>query len=268
MQQGGRRTMSAPKRPAIRRIPPGAPRETTFPEGSGAELAPEGDAEVSQPESSEPSSSPISHVARRRSAPPAEVGSSPSRTDGGRADADEDGIELLAGSPDEDSRPIRKPIPAPTAHLASLAVAPSAVPVAAVDVSAPTRGNWRIQAVVAAGVLVTLVAGIGIGVALRPTAPNRAHAEAAAPVAAAPPPVTSPAPEAPAPAPIVEVVSVPRPSVGTVVGAEGHRLWVDGHLAEGFTAVVSCGHHLVQVGSAGTPRDVDVRCGQEITVSR
>jgi hypothetical protein len=57
------------------------------------------------------------------------------------------------------------------------------------------------------------------------------------------------------------------PPAGTVIGAEGHRLWVDGRLMPGWRAEVSCGAHVVQVGSAGTPRSVDVRCDSEVLVA-
>ena len=65
----------------------------------------------------------------------------------------------------------------------------------------------------------------------------------------------------------MDVAALPRAREGTVTGAHGHRLWIDGHLEEGFTAVVACGHHVVQVGSAGAPRDVNVPCGEGVTVS-
>jgi hypothetical protein len=62
------------------------------------------------------------------------------------------------------------------------------------------------------------------------------------------------------------VTSLPKAGDGTIVGAEGHRLWVDGKLAESWQAVVACGAHAVQVGSAGTLRKVDVPCGDSIVV--
>jgi hypothetical protein len=272
MQQRERRTTSAPKRPAIRRIPPDAPRHTSFPSSAAEELASE-HAEPSQP------AAPISHVARRRgpSTPPPESGTGRSQTatEGEREAGDgEDGFELLAGSPDEDSRPIRKPVAVLTGRLASPApLTPASATVLASAVaasSAPSPGQWRVGAMVAGGAIVMLLAGIAIGVALRG---DRAHVPPAARAAAAPPaeatPLPStPAPEAPAPPPVTAVSSASRPSVATVVGAEGHRLWVDGHLAEGFTALVSCGRHVVQVGSAGTPREIDVPCGEEIKLPR
>lgn len=67
--------------------------------------------------------------------------------------------------------------------------------------------------------------------------------------------------------PHVDVASLPRARVGTVVGLAEHRLWIDGKLQESFKGLVDCGPHLVQVGSAGALRKVDVPCGDEIVVT-
>jgi hypothetical protein len=99
----------------------------------------------------------------------------------------------------------------------------------------------------------------------------------------APPPRTSsfareaPRPAAPALAsappastgdvPVVDVASLPRPPIGTVIGAPKHRLWIDGRLAPSWKRTVKCGLHTVQVGSQGEEREVDVPCGGEISVS-
>jgi hypothetical protein len=82
-----------------------------------------------------------------------------------------------------------------------------------------------------------------------------------------PPPAPTAAPSAPASVPVVEVAALPRPHDGEVVGSPGHRLWVDGSLVTGWRATVPCGSHMVQVGSAGASRSVDVRCGESIMVS-
>jgi hypothetical protein len=66
--------------------------------------------------------------------------------------------------------------------------------------------------------------------------------------------------------PVVDVGSLPRARVGTVIGAIDHRLWIDGNLAAGSEALVRCGTHTVQVGSAGALRTVDVPCGDAIHV--
>jgi hypothetical protein len=89
----------------------------------------------------------------------------------------------------------------------------------------------------------------------------------AAAVEPAPPPVPTAVPSAPASVPVVEVAALPRPHDGEVVGSPGHRLWIDGSLVPGWRATVPCGPHLVQVGSAGAPRSVDVRCGESMMVS-
>lgn len=82
---------------------------------------------------------------------------------------------------------------------------------------------------------------------------------------AAPAKVEAAAAPAEAPAiPQMDVAALPKSKQGTVVGLADHRLWIDGKLAQSFTALVDCGPHLVQVGSAGTARTVLVPCGDEI----
>ena len=66
--------------------------------------------------------------------------------------------------------------------------------------------------------------------------------------------------------PVVDVTALPRSPIGTVVGAAGHRLFIDGHVARGASAEVKCGLHVVKVGSAGVSKMIDVPCGGEITV--
>ena len=71
--------------------------------------------------------------------------------------------------------------------------------------------------------------------------------------------------------PAVSVQSLPRIDVGTVslaAVASGHRLFVDGRLAENGSMVVQCGAHVVQVGSKGTKRYVDVPCGKEVVLAK
>jgi len=63
----------------------------------------------------------------------------------------------------------------------------------------------------------------------------------------------------------------PGPTTGLVrtgSSAHQHRVYVDGKLAgEGETAIlVACGKRTVQIGSHGTPQDVDVPCNGEVTV--
>jgi hypothetical protein len=65
----------------------------------------------------------------------------------------------------------------------------------------------------------------------------------------------------------VDVTNLPRPHDGVVTGSPGHRLWIDGALAPTWKVSLPCGSHLVQVGSAGAPRTVDVPCGSTVMVS-
>ena len=49
--------------------------------------------------------------------------------------------------------------------------------------------------------------------------------------------------------------------------ASGHRVYVDGRRAqvdESGTLRLSCGRHVIQIGSQGTPEPIDVRCGEEL----
>jgi hypothetical protein len=118
---------------------------------------------------------------------------------------------------------------------------------------------------------------------------RRAHSPAplatplAAPLAAPPPPAALPVPPPAAPAasappaastqssapevPVVDVANLPRPHDGVVTGSPGHRLWIDGTLAPSWKVSLPCGPHLVQVGSAGAARKVDVPCGSVVMVS-
>jgi len=71
--------------------------------------------------------------------------------------------------------------------------------------------------------------------------------------------------------PAMSVQSLPVAEVGTIslaAVAASHRLFVDGKLADGASAVVSCGKHLVQVGSRGARHYVNVPCGQEIVLAK
>jgi hypothetical protein len=68
----------------------------------------------------------------------------------------------------------------------------------------------------------------------------------------------------------VPVQNLPRVASGTIslaAVAASHRLFVDGRVAEGASATVTCGRHLVQVGSRGARRYVNVPCGQEIVLA-
>jgi hypothetical protein len=247
MPERQRRTQAMPVRPAIRRIPPAPPRRLVLVFPPDAEVE-----ETSAPPSA--GSSPISHVARRRFANEA------------AGEMEPDDLELL-DELIEESRAIAATSEAaawPPPSLAALTVdatAPMPVPLR----SPAWLGAPRQRALGASWAVAMLALGIAIAAVLRSDGVGLDWVAAMAGAATAPPPVTAPAPEPPA-VPVVEVSALPR-AVGTVIGAEGHRLWIDGHLEASFTAEVACGRHAVQVGSAGTPRDVEVRCGEEVTVT-
>jgi hypothetical protein len=106
-------------------------------------------------------------------------------------------------------------------------------------------------------------------------APKAAAVIAAAPVAAAPAPATAGAAskEAGGGVPIVSVLSLPRvvPTTGTIKlieSAAEHRLWVDGVVQAGPSAVVTCGRHMIQVGSAGKAHALMIGCGEETVIAR
>jgi len=252
--KGERRKRMTLPRPTIRLIPPEPPRH----------LAPISDAhDVPLPPPSQPAPS-VSHVARRR------VSSAPAH------EVELEEIELLDEAPDDDSRPIARTASGPP----SLPQPPSFAPTVidgivphAPSVIAASRPRTR-PSLAVGGALTLLAIGIAIGATLR-TGGTHENASPATGVSVATPtsrvtapttPVTTPTPAVPEDIPEVAVSSLPHAAEGTVIGAEGHRLWIDGHLRESFTAVVACGPHVVQVGSAGTPRDVDVPCGTAVTV--
>jgi len=259
--QRDRRNRKTPTRPMIRPIPPAPPRHLAFP-GDPLDASP----------SSEPAPS-VSHIARRRvsSAPAHEVELEDLEVFDESPESQEP--QESPREPEEESRLILRTT-RPPVSLQPPSLAPTAV-----DHSLPSEpahaatGRRRTGPLLAAGGAVALLlVGIGVGAIMRtggarPNAPVDTGPAAAILQAPAPPPAPAPSPSTPPPVPVVAVSSLPRSADGTVVGAEGHRLWIDGHLAESFTAVVRCGHHVVQVGSAGTPRDVDVPCGEGVTVS-
>ncbi len=73
--------------------------------------------------------------------------------------------------------------------------------------------------------------------------------------------------------PLVSVMSLPRviPTTGTIrliESAAAHRLFVDGAVQQGTSAVVSCGRHMIQVGSAGKAHALIIGCGEETVIAR
>ena len=55
----------------------------------------------------------------------------------------------------------------------------------------------------------------------------------------------------------------------TKPSAGGHRIYVDDRVVGNSPdpVRVRCGKHTVRIGSAGTPRDVDIPCGGSIVVN-
>jgi len=118
--------------------------------------------------------------------------------------------------------------------------------------------------------------------ALPPSTPAAPTATGRAPIGIARAPVGSPAPVTPAAAsvsgagktgstgtPTFDVASLPQAPVGTVslaTTASQHRLFVDGVVAPRGSAVVTCGKHVVRVGSHGHAQVVDVSCGGDVIV--
>jgi len=73
--------------------------------------------------------------------------------------------------------------------------------------------------------------------------------------------------------PIVSVLSLPRvvPTTGTIrliESAATHRLFIDGVPRSGPSAEVTCGKHMVQVGSAGHAHALMIGCGEETVIAR
>jgi serine/threonine protein kinase len=92
----------------------------------------------------------------------------------------------------------------------------------------------------------------------------RPAATPASPLAAAERQSAAPAPaEAPPPSPASQ-----RGAIAVPLSRGGHRVWIDGRLAGASpgTFPVTCGGHIVRVGSQGAVQRVEVACGAELTV--
>lgn len=159
---------------------------------------------------------------------------------------------------------------------------PASVPVAA---EAPPTASAEPVSVAPAETVSTTAVGLSTETAgaIAPTASSAAPTSAA-PTSAAPPAATSAAPLAAtpsaappsaAPAPATSAVETEPRALGPAQGrldlpklANGHRVWVDGKLVGEPPAplVVSCGHRVVKVGSAGREQDIDVPCGASVAV--
>jgi serine/threonine-protein kinase len=171
--------------------------------------------------------------------------------------------------------------------------------------TAPSPGARRRAGLIALGVVlgglivVLVVVQLYVGKSrANAAAAGPASAHVASPAVALPPATTTtssqsatttvpPAPTAVAPAPSsapsVTPAPATEPSSGGASGpaipadrgelvfppyAAGHRIFVDGRVVgDGAQpALVPCGSHSVRIGSAGTPQQVDVPCGQAITI--
>jgi hypothetical protein len=109
--------------------------------------------------------------------------------------------------------------------------------------------------------------GTGTDTGTGTIAPPGTAAPASAPISGGtPPPTVSVKPTA-STVPVVDVANLPRPRDGVVTGSPGHRLWIDGVLEPSWKVTLPCGSHVVQVGSAGAPRTVEVPCGSTVMVS-
>jgi serine/threonine protein kinase len=110
-------------------------------------------------------------------------------------------------------------------------------------------------------------------------APSQAAASQPQPPSSAKPATSSPATEA-APVPVLDPTASPAGSdpaaaaagTGTILtkpSAAGHRIFVDDRVVGNSPdpVAVRCGPHNVRIGSAGTPRDVEIPCGGSIVVN-
>ena len=201
-----------------------------------------------------PSRADASHIARRRasSAPAHEV--------------DFGEVEIVDEAPQSGRRAL-PPLPTPPSFRPSL---PPAGPIEPFSENAPfqlpitvgvVRRRSNVLTALACGGI-ALVIGTAAGLTFRPRSTLPLLRMSAGTVA-----VPTSTATVKSEVPVVDVANLPRATPGTVLGAPGHRLWIDGVLAADWRAIVPCGIHVVQVGSAGTPRTVDIPCGESITVS-
>jgi hypothetical protein len=150
-------------------------------------------------------------------------------------------------------------------------------------VAMPRRGiGWGLgAAIVGVGCLVLVLVNVTRASAgptegasdVRPTAaagPVRAASAVAPPSTAL---VSTASTAAASGVPLVSVLSLPRvvPTTGTIrliESAAAHRLFVDGVVQTGTSAVVTCGKHMIQVGSAGRAHALMIGCGEETVIAR
>jgi len=130
---------------------------------------------------------------------------------------------------------------------------------------------WVIGTVLAAAFVSTLtVAAVQSRVSSARSPESITVTHEAAPVVASPAPQAAPATKPSNGIPSMSVQNLPRVEAGTIslaAVAANHRLFVDGKLASAGTTTVSCGPHVVQVGSRGARHLVQVPCGQDVVVA-
>jgi hypothetical protein len=190
-----------------------------------------------------------------------------------------EGPDGLDEAPVSAVRATTPPAPADSIALPALeSQAPFSVPI---TVGVVRRRSW--VAIAASYALLAVAVGTVTGLVARPHAaahagPPKAAAQApdrplATPSAESITTTTSSvvaaptAPTSPEAVPVVDVAKLPRARDGQIIGASGHRLWIDGSLATTWQVSIACGPHVVQVGSAGTPHTVEVPCGESVTVA-
>ncbi len=162
--------------------------------------------------------------------------------------------------------------PAPVAPIIS-SLAPVAVQPRLSDISTVKTRRKGSRAALTTSVAALVLAAVAVGGAVL----GRKYAHVLAP----PPPTTTLASEAPP----AEALSLPSAThdaaptdestdqegrIVTAPSESDHRIFVDGRALghEGQPITVRCGKHVVKIGTAGTPRNVDVPCGGEIRVTR
>jgi serine/threonine-protein kinase len=167
------------------------------------------------------------------------------------------------------SAPLVTPPAFPTPRAMTISNVDSLRPVEEGASVPPVRSRTRSLSVIGVATFVAVFVVV-FGVATFLQSP---HGQAGgASVAAQPPPPEPSASLAGATVVPTAAVAPPAPTFGTIVppvAARHHRMWVDGELvdlAKDPTLKVSCGPHVVRVGSSGAAQSIDVPCGGRVTV--
>jgi hypothetical protein len=148
-------------------------------------------------------------------------------------------------------------------------------PVQATKAIEPSRGqkpNRWVKGLVPGAALLATAALVIFG-ATRKSAPSAGRAPSSLPVDSEPKDTSAP-PDgrgggltASAPVPGKELDGDGRGTVRLPSRASGHRIFVDGRRVEvdGIAPLhLPCGPHVIQIGSRGTPKPIDLRCGGEV----